>query len=72
VRFTFEKIRQGFQHYGAAAVMNRVRWETNAHADDGTGFKLNNNWIAFYVRKFNRTYPQHEEFFRTRFSLADL
>jgi hypothetical protein len=70
VRFTFEKISAGFLHYGATAVLNRVRWETAARAS-GSGFKLNNNWNAFYVRKFNRVYPQHATFFRTRFSLAD-
>jgi hypothetical protein len=72
VFFTFEKIRDGFAHYGVEAVINRVRWETARAIDDDSGFKINNNWKAFYARKFHRLYPEHDGFFRTRFSIADM
>ena len=30
VKLSRQKIREGFEHYGAKAVMERVRWETEA------------------------------------------
>ena len=64
VRFSFEKIRQGFPHYSADSVMHRVRWETGA--GDSEGWKINNNYVALYARRFMRAYPAHRGFFRTR------
>lgn len=29
-------------------------------------FKLNNNYRAYYARRFHKMYPQHDGFFRTR------
>lgn len=70
VRFAFEAIRAGHQHYSADAVLHRVRWETSVAARGGD-FKCNNNWTAYYARKFHRLYPQHKGFFRLRASKAD-
>jgi hypothetical protein len=65
-QFTFYMIHRGFKHYGSDAVLNRVRWETASALDDGTAFKINNNWSAYYARKFHRMHPEHEGFFRCR------
>ena len=65
VGFTFEKIRLGHKHYGAKAVMERVRWETGA-GESKPEFKINNNFPSFYARRFARSFPEHKEFFRTR------
>ena len=65
VGFTFEKIRLGYDHYGVGAVMERVRWETSAGGSKPE-FKFNNNFRAFYARRFARTFPEHKGFFRTR------
>jgi len=70
-RFTFHMIRRGFSHYSARAVIHRVRWETATPLEDGTQFKINNNWSPFYARKFHKTYPEHDGFFRNRASRAD-
>lgn len=71
VRFTYERIGQGFRHYSARAVIHRIRWETATPLDDGTAFKVNNNWSPFYARKFHDQYPAHAGFFRNRTSRAD-
>jgi hypothetical protein len=71
VRFTFELIHRGFAHYSADAVLHRVRWETAAALEDDRTFKINNNWSAFYARKFHDHYPKHDRFFRLRASMAD-
>jgi len=66
-RFTFDRIERGFRHYGAGAIMERVRWETSAGADpELEEFKINNNHRAFYARFFMGYYPEHEGFFRLR------
>jgi hypothetical protein len=71
VRFTFDRIDRGFKHYSARAVMHRLRWHTAVPLNDGSGFKINNNWVAWYVRKFAWTFPAHADFFRQRASKAD-
>lgn len=73
--FTFEMIGTGRKHYSADAIMHRVRWETDIAVrpgDEKDQYKINNNHIAFYARKFNKAYPQHEGFFRMRISEADM
>ncbi len=65
VGFTLEKIRLGYKHYGVGAVMERVRWETSA-GDSSPEFKINNNFRAFYARRFAKAFPEHKDFFRTR------
>ena len=64
VFYTLELIERGFQHGSADAVMHRVRWETEEGNDEG--WKINNNFVAFYARRFGREYPEFSGFFRTR------
>jgi hypothetical protein len=72
VRFTFEKIGQGFTHYGARDMLHRIRWETEVVENgSASGFKINNIWSPWYARKFHRAYPQHAGFFRNRVARAD-
>jgi hypothetical protein len=68
VKFTFELIKRGFQHYAAQhGVFARIRWETDqADVDGNPMFKINNNYSAFYARRFMRMHPRHDGFFRTR------
>lgn len=70
-QFAFERMRRGFSHYSADAILHRVRWETAAPLDDQSGLKINNNWSAFYARKFAKHHPKHAAFFRLRSSRAD-
>ncbi len=70
-RFTFEVLRKGFKNYSVNAIFERIRWEqdimigANEHLKDAR-FKLNNNYRAFYARRFMAAYPHHDGFFRTR------
>lgn len=65
-QFTFEVIRSGRRHFSADAVLHRIRWEAAVKTTDSEGFKINNNYAAFYARKFMKDFPQYEGFFRTR------
>jgi len=64
--FTFELIYSGRKHYSANAIFERIRWEKDLGAGSEAAFKLNNNYRAFYARRFMATYPRYEGFFRTR------
>ena len=66
VRFTLEMIGRGFSKYSSKAIFERIRWEKDAGGDGKTQFKLNNNYTAFYARRFMKMYPKHLGFFRTR------
>jgi hypothetical protein len=69
-KFAKQVVDTGREYFGAKAVMERVRWFSVVEANDT--FKVNNNWVAFYARKFGLKYPKHADFFRIRDSAADL
>lgn len=72
VRYSFEKISQGYQQYSANAVMQRVRWESDAALEDGDQeFRIRDFWVAFYSRKFLSQFPHYKGFFILRDSVAD-
>ncbi len=67
VRFTKEIIDRGFSNYSVSAIFERIRWETDqADVDGKSTFKLNNNYRAWYARRFMDANPEHAGFFRTR------
>lgn len=65
MRYTFQVIERGYQHYGIAALFERIRWHTDIETTD-IDFKMNNDYKAFYARKFHMEFPKHDGFFRTR------
>jgi hypothetical protein len=67
VQFSFEMIRRGYKNYSVNAIFERIRWEKDSVGGDGqTSFKLNNNYRAFYSRRFMKAFPEHDGFFRVR------
>ena len=70
-RFTFEKINAGFEHYSAKGVFERIRWESPAGADGLLHFKLNNNYSAFYARRFMNLYKDSAGFFQLREQVSE-
>jgi hypothetical protein len=68
--FSQQLIHAGWDRYSADAILHRVRWETAVRGVNDQ-FKINNNYSAFYARKFREHYPEYEEFFETRKSKAD-
>ena len=63
-RYTLQAVSAG-RRMGAKAVAERVRWEMAVEKGDD-GFRLNNNAVAFYARRFMAQFPQHGEVFRLR------
>lgn len=66
---TFETINKGFKNYSANGVFEVMRWQRGETGNDE--YKVNNNYRAFYARKFMEEHPQHSGFFRIRKSVAD-
>ena len=62
---TFRLINKGIEHYGAKAIWECIRFK-HALRTKGGEFKLNNNFTAFYARKFIDKYPQYKGFFELR------
>ena len=57
-------IDRGRKYYGAKALMEIIRWQTEI---EGSGiFKINNNYTSRYARMWEANNPQHEGFFRKR------
>ncbi len=68
--FTRQAIDAGLKHFGVAAIWERLRW-WSAFETVGDPFKLNNNWRAWFSRKFAEEFPIHAKFFLTRDAKAD-
>ena len=68
-RFTLEALRRGANHLGAAAVRERIRWETSVSGNDG--YKFNNVYTPYFARLFVQNHPEHAGVFRTRKAKAD-
>jgi len=58
-------IEAGRRHYGAKSIMETIRFHRDVRRN-AEGFKINNNFTAYYARKFMDLYPEHEGFFETR------
>lgn len=57
VRFALELIKAGRTRLSASLVIERIRWETAVATRSENGFKINNNYTAYYARKFNENFP---------------
>jgi len=64
-RIAMQLIARGFRRYSADGVMHIVRFRTSA-GDNGGLFKINNNHVAWYARRFAEAHPEHADFFRFR------
>ena len=72
MKFAYE-IFHHHSHFSADAVLHRIRWEvaTTTTEYEAGGYKINNNYSAFYARKLMDADPAFAGFFRTRASAAD-
>ena len=63
--FAGRLVKRGFEHHSADAVLHRIRWETAVETSH-LGYKINNDFSAYYARLWMRLHPEHDGFFRTR------
>ena len=59
-----KKMTEGYKRYSAKAIFEQIRWDKRLRESHNLGVKhLQNNFTAFYARKFVKEYPEHEGFF---------
>ena len=63
---------RGIRHYGIAALYEVLRYNSTLRTgDEGSPYKLSNDYRAFYAREIMRRCPDLEGFFTTKRSVAD-
>lgn len=71
-RFAREAIAAGRDVLSAKLIFERIRWETQVVTNDTDGYKLNNNYHAYYARRWMGNNPDSKAAFRTRTVGAEL
>ncbi|MER9628867.1 hypothetical protein [Mesorhizobium sp. M0296] len=64
-RFSLKAIQAGMKRLSGHFILARMRWES-AIETKGDPFKINDNYSAYYVRKFIADFPQYAATFETR------
>lgn len=65
-KFTFMAIRRGHNRLSAWMIANRIRWETSIETISVEDYKISNDYIALYARKFMSDYPEYNGFFQIK------
>lgn len=66
-KFALQLLNAGNEKLGAKMIMERIRWEiSTGGAKDEHGFKINNNYTAYYSREFIKRNPKHKDCFEFR------
>ncbi|MHC4332203.1 MAG: hypothetical protein ACYSUV_00425 [Planctomycetota bacterium] len=65
-RFAFEAVNRGRKRIGSKLIFERMRWEVTVVTSSADEFELNNNYTAYYARKFVQDYPMHGALFAFR------
>jgi len=61
-KFAMQLVNVGHKKLGAKMIMERIRWEiTTGGVKDKDGFKINNNYTAYYSRLFVKNHPEFNE-----------
>lgn len=69
-RFALEAVDAGNTALSASLICERIRWEVQV-VTRGDQFKINNNYRAFYSRKFMQQFPMYDGFFRIRYQPSE-
>lgn len=63
--FSLQLKASGIYHYGAKAIMERIRWHFEVERKSGE-FKINNSYASCYARLLMNQDPYFKNFFSTR------
>ena len=66
-RLTLKAVDAGAKKLSAWWVINVARWEMAFSTTDfNSDFKISNDYIAYYSRKFMADFPQYDKLFNTK------
>lgn len=67
-----EQVRStGHPHWGMKSLFEVLRWQVAVKTQSGDGFRLNNNFTAYYSRLIEKVDPRFVGFFVEKQSEAD-
>lgn len=69
-QITFQAMQKGLQNFGAGAIFEIIRWETDIVSSIKTR-TLCNTFRAYYARLFEMQHPTYKGYFRNKLSAAD-
>ena len=69
-QFARDAYQAGHGRFSAQSIIERIRWKTSVETRGGE-FKINNDFAAFYARKYHEAFPQLDGFFQPRESQAE-
>lgn len=61
-KYTKDAIKRGHRKLSGWFIVNIIRWEEGVDTT-GKEFKISNDFIALYTRKFVNEHPKHSDFF---------
>lgn len=61
INFANVLVGRGYSTLSSKLIFERIRWETAIQTKD-LDFKLNNNYTAYYARKWNKLFPELPKF----------
>jgi hypothetical protein len=64
-RYAFEAIRAGRVRYSARFIIHKIRWDSAINTSKTSAFKISNDHSPYYARLFNKTFPKHNDLFKT-------
>jgi len=64
-KFTLQAAEKGHKRLSAWMIVNRIRWETSV-VTVGNDYKVSNDFIALYARKFMQDHPEYDGFFSVK------
>ena len=65
-------IGRGHNKLSAWMIANRIRWETQIEVITTDDYKISNDYIALYSRKFMEDFPEHDGFFRIKIIISKI
>lgn len=65
-KYSCEAIKSGKKRMSHWLVANRIRWDAEVVTNTDEQYKISNDFIALYARKFMEEHPQHNGFFKTK------
>lgn len=58
-RYALQLVAAGRQRFSSRTIVERIRWDY-AVSTEGSAFKFNENFTAYYGRKFVEQHPEHQ------------
>ncbi len=65
-KFAYEALNSGRPRFSSWAIINRIRWEVDIETNSGDGFKISNDFIAYYSRLLIHRHPEFKGFITVR------